>query len=190
MFASRFTRRALLSFGPLAIALTLVASSCGGSDEASDEARAGSGKISDLEARLARAEQDSRYWQQLTALLEPVKLKSMTDHRAYMLPSGYVVALHFDDMDLEKANNLNWVAVGVPGRFCKTDHKRVSEEFGPGFTHFHDMEADTHGGKPGATGVWFVHVGVRDFESPMSTGPVTGGEIDSGFMPTPPPACA
>jgi hypothetical protein len=93
-------------------------------------------------------------------------------------------------MDLAQAENLNWVALGVPGTFCKRDQQRVEREFGSGFTHFHDLEADTHGGKPGARGVWFVHVGVRDLESPMSTGPVTGGEIDGGFMPTPAPDCA
>ena len=114
----------------------------------------------------------------------------MTDHRAYMLPSGYLLALHFDNMDLDKAENLNWVALGVPGTFCKKDQQRAEQEFGPGFTHFHDLKADTHGGKPGAKGVWFVHVGVRDFGSPMSEGPVSGGEIDSGFMPTRAPACA
>ncbi|MGH3032540.1 MAG: hypothetical protein ACRDNE_17595 [Gaiellaceae bacterium] len=113
----------------------------------------------------------------------------MTDHRAYMLPSGYLLALHFDDLELAQAKNLNWVALGVPGTFCKADQQRVEREFGSGFIHFHDLEADTHGGEPGAKGVWFVHVGVRDFESPMSTGPVTGGEVDDGFMPTPPPNC-
>ena len=169
---------------PLVLVVALVAAGCGGSDE--DTSASGDQGASGGSAAPSR---DARYWQQLTSLFEPVELKSMTDHRAYVLPSGYLLALHFDNMDLEKAENLNWVALGIPGRFCEKDQARVEAEFGPGFTHFHDLEADTHGGKPGAKGVWFVHVGVRDFESPMSEGPVSGGEIDSRFMPTPAPDC-
>ena len=169
-------------FAPIAVAVALLATACGGGESDAE--------VADLRAELADAGQESKYWQQLTSLMEPVELPSMSDHRAYMLPSGYLLALHFDDMDLARAKNLNWVALGVPGTFCKTDQRRVETELGSGFTHFHDLEADTHGGKPGAKGVWFVHVGVRDFESPMSTGPVTGGEIDDGFMPTPAPKCA
>jgi len=168
---------------PLLLAVGLIAAGCGGSGDSE------SADAAEL-AELAELRQDARYWQQLTALFEPVELASMTDHRAYMLPSGYLLALHFDNMDLAEAENLNWVALGVPGTFCDTDQKRVEAEFGEGFTHFHDLETDTHGGEPGAEGVWFVHSGVRDFESAMSTGPVSGGEIDSGFMPTPAPSCA
>ena len=157
----------------------LAAAGCGGSDDRA---------ASDNQQVAFQVERDARYWQQLTNLFEPVELASMTDHRAYMLPSGYLLALHFDDMDLQQAENLNWVALGVPGRFCAKDQARVEDESGPGFTHFHDLEADTHDGEPGAKGVWFVHSGVRDFESPMSEGPVTKG-IDDGFMPTPAPAC-
>lgn len=181
-----FRRRTrLFAFVPLAVVVALVAAGCGGDEGGASEADA-----ADLRAELADARQDSRYWQQLTSLMEPVELASMTDHRAYMLPSGYLLALHFDDMDLEQAKNLNWFALGVPGTFCKNDQQRVEQEFGQGFTHFHDLEADTHGGKPGAKGVWFVHVGVRDFTSPMSEGPVEGGKPDPGFMPTPAPTCA
>ncbi len=175
----------LWTFIPVVVAAALLATACGGGENGGNAAEAAAS-----EAEIANLRQDARYWEQLTNLMEPVELKSMTDHRAYMLPSGYLLALHFDDMDLDKAENLNWVALGVPGTFCEKDQKRVEKEFGPGFTHFHDLEADTHGGKPGAEGVWFVHVGVRDFESPMSEAPVTGGEIDSGFMPTPAPSCA
>jgi hypothetical protein len=178
-------RTALWTFAPLVVAIALLASACGGDEGGASEAEA-----ADLRAQLADARHDSRYWQQLTSLMEPVELKSMTDHRAYMLPSGYLLALHFDNMDLDKAENLNWVALGVPGTFCKKDQQRAESEFGPGVTHFHDLEADTHGGKPGAEGVWFVHVAVRDFTSPMSEGPVEGGKPDSGFMPTPAPTCA
>lgn len=125
------------------------------------------------------------YWKQLTATLTPVDLKSMTDHRAHMLPNGHIIALHFDNLDLSKAQNLNWLALGVPGKFTKADQERVEREFGKGFTHFHDLKNDVHGGQPGAEGVWFVHVAVRDFESPMSGGQVKAG-VDTRFMPTPP----
>ncbi len=175
----------LWTFIPVVAAAALLATACGGDGNGAGGGPAGAG-----EAELADLRQDAKYWEQLTNLMEPVELKSMTDHRAYMLPSGYLLALHFDDMDLEQAENLNWVALGVPGRFCKKDQERVENEFGPGFTHFHDLEADTHGGKPGAEGVWFVHIGVRDFESPMSETPVAAGRINSGFMPTPAPSCA
>jgi hypothetical protein len=172
-------------FVPMAVVLALLATACGGGGAGESDA-----EVADLRSQLAEARGNNKYWQQLTSLMEPVELPSMTDHRAYMLPSGHLLALHFDDMELAQAKNLNWVALGVPGTFCKNDQQRVENEYGSGFTHFHDLEADTHGGKPGAKGVWFVHVGVRDFESPMSTGPVTGGEVDDGFMPTPPPSCA
>jgi hypothetical protein len=157
----------------------LAAAGRGGSDTAAS---------GDQQVAAPQVEQDARYWQQLTNLFEPVELASMTDHRAYMLPSGYLLALHFDDMDLERAEISIGSRLGVPGRFCAKDQARVEAEFGHGFTHFHDLEADTHGGEPGAKGVWFVHSGVRDFESPRSEGPVTKG-IDAGFMPTPAPAC-
>jgi hypothetical protein len=104
-----------------------------------------------------------------------------------MLPSGYLLALHFDDMVLDKAQNLNWVAFGVPGKFTGLDQQRVEQTYGKGFTHFHDLANDSHGGAPGATGVWFVHVAVRDFESPMSGGQVRKG-VDEKFMPTVPTA--
>lgn len=126
------------------------------------------------------------YWKQLTEVMKPVDLKSMTDHRAYMLANGHIIALHFDSMDLSKAQNLNWMALGVPGTFTRADQERVEREFGKGFTHFHDLENDVHGGQPGAEGAWFVHVAVRDFESPMSGGQVKAG-VDTKFMPTPPP---
>jgi hypothetical protein len=164
-------RRRTWAFIPLvAAAVAFFATACGGSDGES-----------------AADERDAAYWRQLTSLMKPVELRSMSDHRAYMLPNGHVLALHFDNLDLEQAENLNWVALGVPGRFCRSDQRRVARELGPGVTHFHDLEADTHGGKPGAKGVWFVHVSVRNFEAPW--GQVNQG-IDRRFMPTPAPACA
>ncbi len=130
----------------------------------------------------------AHYWNQLTGLMQPVTMPTMTDHRAFMLPSGVVIALHFDNMDLSKAGNLNWVALGINGTFCAADQQRVETAYGPGFTHFHDMVNDIHGGAPGAQGVWFVHTAVRNFESMMSGGPVAQG-VDSKFMPTAAPTC-
>ena len=138
---------------------------------------------------LAQAQGDARatrFWQQLTGLLEPVPMPTMTDHRAFMLPGGIVFALHFDNMNLDQAQNLNWVAIGMPGRFCAADKQRIETAYGQGFTHFHDLKNDIHGGAPGADGVWFVHTAVRDFQAPW--GPVTKG-VDMNFMPTPAPNC-
>jgi len=151
------SRGTLWTFVPVVAVVALLAVSCGGDGGGASEAEA-----ADLRAQLADMSRDAQYWQQLTGLIEPVELASMTDHRAYMLPNGHLLALHFDNMDLERAENLNWVALGVPGTFCENDQQRVEEAFGDGFTHFHDLEADTHSGDAGAEGVWFVHVGVRD----------------------------
>jgi hypothetical protein len=164
------SRRLLL--GVIALGGLLALAACG--DNGSDET-------------VGTLEQEARYWQQLTSLLEPVDMPSMSDHRAFMLPTGGVIALHFDNMDLDEAENLNWVALGVPGTFCSDDQERVTAQFGEGFTHFHDMVNDIHGGQPGAEGVWFVHVAVRDFEAPW--GGVSQG-IDHNFMPTAAPDCA
>lgn len=161
--------------------MALVAAGCGGGSEEAGE------QVAALQQQVSKLESDAKYWEQLTGLMQPVELSSMSDHRAYMLPSGIVMALHFDNLDLGKAQNLNWVALGFPGVFCKRDQERVEQEFGTGFTHFHDLKNDAHGGKPGAEGVWFVHVGVRDFEAPW--GAVEQG-IDQNFMPTPAPSCA
>jgi hypothetical protein len=146
-----------------------------------------------LSAGFANAQEDpdqarkARFWDQLTTLLMPVEMPLMTDHRAFMTPSGVVMALHFDNMDLSQAQNLNWAVIGLPGTFCASEQARVEAALGPGVTHFHDMVNDIHGGAPGAQGVWFVHNAVRDFEAPW--GPVAGGGADMGFMPTPAPDC-
>lgn len=129
---------------------------------------------------------EARFWEQLTSLYMPVQMPTMTDHRAFMLPSGVVMALHFDNMNIDQAENLNWVALGIPGVYCKADQERVQAAYGPGFTHFHDMQNDIHGGAPGAQGVWFVHTAVRDFQAPW--GAVSQG-IDNKFMITPAPTC-
>lgn len=175
------------------MALGIVAGACAPATTASAPAPAApasaagsSQEVASLKAQVAALQGDAGYWKQLVSIMEPVKLATMTDHRAYMLPSGVVLALHFDNMDLGKAKNLNWVALGVPGKFCKPDQERVTASFGLGFTHFHDMKNDTHGGKPGAEGVWFVHNAVRAFDAPW--GHVVPG-IDAKFMPTPAPAC-
>jgi hypothetical protein len=170
----------IAAVGSLVVVVALAAAGCGGSGDATEDRAAA------LQRELAGVRQDAKYWNQLTSLMQPVELSSMSDHRAYMLPSGIVVALHFDNLELDKAKNLNWLALGFPGVFCKHDQERVSSRFGRGFTHFHDLENDAHGGKPGARGVWFVHVGVRDFEAPW--GFVRQG-IDERFMPTPAPRC-
>jgi hypothetical protein len=162
--------RSIWAFTPLVAAVAVLATACGGGADES-----------------AADDRDAAYWRQLTSLMKPVEARSMSDHRAYMLPSGYVLALHFDNLQLEQAKNLNWVALGVPGKFCRKDQQRVAQELGPGVTHFHDLKADTHGGKAGAKGVWFVHVSVRDFKAPW--GQVDQG-IDRRFMPTPAPKCA
>jgi hypothetical protein len=154
-----------------------------------EEVEAKDQQIAALQSQVSSLEKDARYWSQLTNLLEPVPMPSMTDHRAFMLPSGVVLAVHHDNLDLSKAENLNWLAWGVPGRFCKADQERIEALYGDGFTHFHDMMNNTHGGAPGAEGVWFVHIAVRDFSSPMSGGQVSTG-IDQNFMPTAAPDCA
>lgn len=136
----------------------------------------------------ASARLDAKLWRQLVQSFRPagdLGLGSMSDHQVLMLPSGLVMALHFDNMNLAKAKNLNWVAIGIPGVFTKADQARVNRQYGPGATHFHDLRTDVHGGKPGTRGVWFIHVGARSFTSPF--GKVTEGKIDPSFMPTPPP---
>ncbi|HEU0021992.1 MAG TPA: hypothetical protein VFR55_10035 [Dehalococcoidia bacterium] len=180
----------LFTSGVLGVFSLFVLAACGNAIS-QEEVDAKDRQIADLQAQITQlqgevsgSQRDSRFWQQLTSLMEPVAMPSMSDHRAFMLPdSGTVIALHLDNLGLQQAENLNWVALGVPGVFCKRDQERVEAQFGPGFTHFHDMANDTHGGAPGAEGVWFVHTAVRDFESPMSGGAVSQG-VDYNFMPT------
>ena len=145
-------------------------------------------KIAALEARLAATELDAKFWQQLVQNFKParsLKLNSMADHQVLVLPSGLVLALHFDSMNLAKAKNLNWIAVGIPGVFTQADKARVNRLYGPGINHFHDLKTDVHGGKRGVTGIWFAHIGARKFTSPF--GKVVQGKIDPTFMPTAPP---
>jgi hypothetical protein len=182
----------LFGSGVVAVISLFVLAACGNAIS-QEEVAAKDRQIPEQQAQVARLQgqvsefqKGSKFWVQLTSLMEPVEMSSMSDHRAFMLPTGGVVALHFDNMDLSKAENLNWVALGVPGRFCKQDQERAEAQFGPGFTHFHDMTNDTHGGAPGAEGVWFVHTAVRDFQAPW--GPVSQG-VDHHFMPTPAPDC-
>jgi len=106
-------------------------------------------QVNQLQGQLGELEQPSKYWGQLTALMQPVEMSNMTDHRAFMLPTGAVIATHFDNLDLSQAENLNWVAFGVPGVFCQDDQARVEAQFGDGFTQFHDMVNDVHGGESG-----------------------------------------
>jgi len=176
-------RAAVWLLGGLVTLLLTAACSQGASAQV---ASAKESEIASLKTRLEGLQQDATYWQQLTAVLDPVTLPSMTDHRAYMLPTGVILALHFDNMKLDQAKSLNWVALGIPGRFCKGDQERIEGQFGKGFTHFHNLKNDTHGGIAGAEGVWFVHVGVREFTAPW--GPVKPG-VDEKFMPTAAPSC-
>ncbi len=186
---SRSRRRAFGISVAVLVVSGLIAGAAFASSESATTGTAGQAKeIASLRAQLAAAQQDSRFWQQLVANFKPAKglgLNSMSDHQVLMLPSGLVLALHFDNMNLAKAKNLNWIAVGIPGVFTKADQARVNKLYGPGVTHFHDLATDVHGGKPGAKGVWFIHVGARNFTSPF--GKVTQGKIDPNFMPTAPP---
>ncbi len=96
-----------------------------------------------------------------------------------------MLALHYDNTDISRAQNLNWIAIGIPGKFSKQDQERIEKLYGKGFTHFHDLMADTHGhSQPGGDGIWFMHIGVRGFDAPW--GAVNPG-LDERFMPTPPP---
>ncbi len=174
-----FGRRALWAVAPLVAGLALGGAFFGG----------GAGALAASPSARGQITQDARFWQQLVSIFKPAgpapfNLRSMSDHRLYMLRSGYILALHFDSMNLARARNLNWIALGVPGVFTKADQARVTRQFGPGFSHFHDLIHDTHGGKLGAKGAWFLHIGVRDFTSPW--GKVRAGQIDPNFMPTPP----
>jgi hypothetical protein len=180
-------RRFLLgtSLGVLATAVALLALSArseAGTVSATQEVAA-------LKAQLADAQRDAKFWRQLTAAFTPAErlgLNAMSDHYILRTPGGPVLALHFDNMNLAKAQNLNWVAFAIPGRFTRADQARVNRLYGPGFTHFHDLKTDVHGGKPGTKGIWFVHIGTRNFQSPF--GRVRVGKVDPNFMPTKPPA--
>ena len=175
-----------LMFLPLLVGLALGAVLLGGHGGTASATPARVGDVASLDATLNRTQQDAKFWTQLTSVLKPApqQLRSMQDHRLYMLPSGIILGLHFDNMKIAKAKNLNWVVLGVPGRFTKADQARVAHQFGPGFVHFHDFVADTHGGKTGAKGFWFVHIGARNFRSPF--GQVKDGVVDPTMMPTPP----
>jgi hypothetical protein len=145
-------------------------------------------QIDALETRLSASELDAKFWQQLVQSFKPAKslgLNSMADHKVLVLPSGLVLALHFDNMNLAKAKNLNWIAIGIPGLFTQADKARVNRLYGPGINHFHDLKTDIHGGKRGVKGIWFAHIGARNFTSPF--GKVVQGKIDPNFMPTAPP---
>ena len=171
----------------LVVGLALGAALFGGRGSVANAAPEQTRELAALEEKLSQAQQDARFWTQLTTVLKPAPfhLRSMQDHRLYMLPSGIVLGLHFDNMNLAQAKNLNWIVFGVPGVFTKADQQRVTKQFGPGFVHFHDFVHDVHGGKPGAKGFWFVHIGARNFTS-MFGAQVKTGVIDPKMMPTPP----
>jgi hypothetical protein len=188
--ARRRSRRLRFAAPLSALVVTgLIAAAVFGSSGGAGTANAQAREIARLQAQLSATQQDAKFWQQLVQNFTPAKslgMNSMSDHQVLMLPSGLVMALHFDNMSLAKAKNLNWLAVGIPGVFTKADQARVNKLYGPGVTHFHDLKADVHGGKPGTKGVWFIHVGARNFTSPF--GKVSSAKIDPNFMPTAPPA--
>jgi hypothetical protein len=187
LFAGAARRRLIVVVGlaALAAAVALSAHATGSQAGTTSAER----ELASLERQLAVAQRDARFWQQLTSAFVPGKrlgLNAMADHLVLRTPGGPVLALHFDDMNLAKAKNLNWVAYALPGRFSRSDQTRLNRLYGPGFTHFHDLKTDVHGGKAGAKGVWFVHIGTRNFASPF--GRVRQGKVDTNFMPTRPPA--
>lgn len=179
-------RRLILGFGLIALAAAIAFSAL------VSRSQAGTTSVerenAKLQRQLALAERDAHFWQQLTSAFVPAKklgLNAMADHLVLRTPGGPVLALHFDNMNLAKAKNLNWVAYALPGVFTRGDQARLNRLYGPGFTHFHDLKTDIHGGKFGVRGVWFVHIGTRDFTSPF--GRVQVGRVDKNFMPTKPP---
>ena len=176
-----FSKKRILLLLSGMIAGTLFLTSCGVSQETVD---AKDQEIANLRVQVAATQQDAKYWNQLSTLFMQVELPSMTDHKVSMTPGGLMVALHFDDHDISKAQNLNWIAVGIPGKFSQQDQERIEKLYGKGFTHFHDLKADTHGGPPDTEGVWFMHMAVREFDAPW--GHLQPG-LDDAFMPTPPP---
>ncbi len=172
----------------LAMVASLTVTACGVPQEDLDALQSKlqrkNDEVASLQAQLASSQQDAKYWTQLSTIFMQVKLPTMTDHTVTMTPGGLMVALHYDNHDISKAQNLNWIAVGIPGKYSKQDQARIEKLYGKGFTHFHDLMADTHGGPPGVEGVWFVHIAVREFDAPW--GSLKPG-LDTAFMPTPPP---
>ena len=120
---SQFGRRSMVGFiVALVAAGLLVAAVFGSTGGAATPGNAEAQQVAALNARLAGAEQNAKFWQQLVQNFKPAKsleLNSMADHQVLVLPSGLVLALHFDSMNLAKAKNLNWVAVGIPARVIK-----------------------------------------------------------------------
>jgi hypothetical protein len=172
----------LAAFASVLGLFALTSQSNAGADSSSQELTA-------LRAQLADAERDAKFWRQLRSAFVPARrlgLNSMADHVMLRTPGGPVLALHFDNMNLDRAQNLNWVAYALPGRFTRADQARLNRLYGPGFTHFHDLKTDVHGGRFGTRGVWFVHIGTRNFRSPF--GQVRTGKVDLNFMPTRPRA--
>ena len=115
---------------------------------------------------------------------------AMPDHQFMAAGDGTFMFVHYDK-PVADATQLLYVGVAVPGKFTKQDQTRVEQQFGKGFTHFHQgsncpgENADAcHGGQGGEDGYWFRHVAVDNFEMPW--GDVKPG-VDLAFMPTVPP---
>ncbi len=144
------TRRFLWLLVPLGIVLAAAIAAVAGRSTAS-AAPAGVGQqVAQLRSQVDTLRRDARFWRQLSSAFTPGRsmgLNSMADHSLLVLPGGPVMALHFDNMNLAKAKNLNWVALAIPGRFTKADQARVNRLYGPGFTHFHVFDRDVHAGQ-------------------------------------------
>jgi hypothetical protein len=185
---TRLTGSRLIA-GAALVALTAIAATTALATRSEAGTATPARELASVKAQLATAQRDARFWKQLTSAFVPAKklgLNAMADHLVLKTPGGPVLALHFDNMNLAKAQNLNWVAYALPGRFTRSDQERLNRLYGPGFTHFHDPKTDIHGGKTGVKGIWFVHIGTRNFTSPF--GRVQSGKVDTRFMPTKPPA--
>ncbi|AGB37701.1 hypothetical protein [Natronococcus occultus] len=92
--------------------------------------------------------------------------------------------LHWDEPNVEEAENLIYFGMGERGQFTSDDIPAGQAE---DFTHFHKHEADSweagHGAQdPEQWGYWLIHHATRDHEMPW--GDVEVG-IDREFMPTP-----
>lgn len=113
----------------------------------------------------------------------------MGDHMFLELDDGTLTFFHFDSV-VEEADKLLYVGQAVPGKFTAAEQRGVEEQYGAGFSHFHQKDCPgesaeaCHGGSGGEDGYWFRHIAVDTFTMPW--GEVTPG-IDNNFMPTQPP---
>ena len=113
---------------------------------------------------------------------------ALPDHKWAAMGDGSYLFLHFNK-DVNKADDLLYYGLALPGKFCKEDQDQLP----PGFVHFHQAkcaekdEEKCHGGKGGEDGFWLMHVAAKEMDMPW--GHVKPG-VDLKFMPTPAPSCA